>query len=279
MFTLKPILKAGVPAFLAILSLTSCNTSDTSAVVPEPIVVTPSPVIPQPTQKEQLAKLEAELTTVDAEIKAMIGQAQCASSLDCRLLDVVTLPACGGISPFYAAYSILETNQNTLFVTYEQRRELIRKTSSLNTSQNTPVVVTPPDSVCAAVLSSDPVAQCINHQCRGIYSPTVSMGNNAGVTWGEVNAMIGDPVCSSSEQCGVWQVGYSLTGEFPWLCGKDTTFAYSTFATDPKEIAEKVGQYAQSVAANYNAQGLDAVCQSNVSFTNGVCRSEKCEAN
>lgn len=105
------------------------------------------------------------------------------------------------------------------------------------------------------------------------------MGNNAGVTWGEVKTMIGDPVCSSSEQCGVWQVGYSLTGESPPLCDEDTTFAYSTFATDPKEIAEKVGQYAQSVAANYNTQGFNAVCQASVSFTNGVCRNEKCWAN
>ncbi len=265
--------------------LTSCNngsnTGDTPAVVPEPILVTPPPVAePEPTKEEQLAKLEAELATVDTEIKAMIGQAQCASSLDCRLLynDSVFDYNCNGVR-FYAAYSIVETNQEILAAAHIKkgkiRDKIFRIKNGLSDSYD-------PPTLCPLIIEpwhTVAVVACNNNRCQGGYEypwfndmpvpvPTTSS------ILSEITAMIGDPVCSSSEQCGVWSVDYSSAD-----CGDTKTFAYSTFATEPKQIAEKVGQYAQSVAANYNAQGYSPVCQSNVSFMNGVCRNEKCEAN
>jgi len=264
--------------------LTSCksggNTSDTPAVVPEPIVVAPPPVMPEPTKEEQLAKLEAELATVEAEIKAMIGQAQCASSLDCRSVDhfsETALQGCGGSGIIYAAYSIVETNQETLAAAHTKRVKLGDNIFRIKNGLPSNYVASP--LICAQTIEPQSVyvVNCSNNQCQGMYQwdkmpPPVYQTDV--ITLNGVTTMIGDPVCSSSEQCGVWSVGYSSAE-----CGETTTFAYSTFATDPKQIAEKVGQYAQSVAANYNAQGFNAVCQSNVSFTNGVCRNEKCQAN
>lgn len=261
--------------------LTSCNsggnTGDTPAVVPEPIVVAPPPVVPESTKEEQLAKLEAE-------IKAMIGQAQCASALDCRLLecmheaptiDTGTLVLRKVTQP----YSVLETDNGQLTDKINQRDLIMNQLLAAKyPAQKIP------STLCTLgnTLSINSVAYCFENQCieEGVatipenpYLDLVLLIPNP-VRSETINALIGDPVCSSSEQCGVWNVGYSSAE-----CGETTTFAYSTFATDPKEIAEKVGQYAQSVAANYNAQGFNAVCQSNVSFTNGVCRNEKCEAN
>lgn len=247
--------------------------------------------------EEQLAKLKAELATVDADIKALIGQAQCTSSLDCRLLDVESLPICGGLSPFYAAYSVIETDQEALLRIYEQRKQLNGEISSLKTSLDTSPVVSPSypsdEFATCQAMSLDPVAQCVNNQCKGVYGrifdispvgtvdqPSVVYGSfldetvNAAITSDQISAMIGDPVCSSPEQCGVWNVAYSSVA-----CGEPAAFAYSSFATDPQQIAEKVGQYAQHVAAEYNAQGLNAVCQPSVSFANGVCRNDKCEPN
>ncbi|MDQ5767041.1 hypothetical protein [Thiothrix subterranea] len=262
--------------------LTSCNnggnTSDTPAVVPEPIVVAPPPVVPEPTKEEQLA-------TVEAEIKAMIRQAQCASSLDCRLLecmreapptDTGTLVLRKVIQP----YSVLETDNGQLTDKINQRDLIMNQLLSAKyPAQQIPsTFCTTPEGMS----SHYSIASCFKNQCieEGVatipedpYLDLVLLIPNP-VRSETINALIGDPVCSSSEQCGVWNVGYSSAE-----CGETTTFAYSTFATDPKEIAEKVGQYAQSVAANYNAQGFNAVCQSNVSFTNGVCRNERCGAN
>ncbi|MDQ5767042.1 hypothetical protein [Thiothrix subterranea] len=280
--------------------LASCNgggnTGNTPAVVPEPIVITPPPVMPEPTKEEQLAKLEAELATVDTELatldtefKTMLGQAQCASSLDCRFLGF-SPNGCTNRYDYYAVYSTKQENlQEHLSAVSQQKEQLASRKAAILRDL---CLVIPQDQqrridcfdqvyACPAVMPSGPLpsASCINNQCKGIDSPIFVEGSDAGIIREQINAMIDYPVCSSSEQCGVWQVGYSLTGESPSLCGKDTTFAYSTFATDPKEIAAKVGQYAQSVAANYNAQGFNAVCQSSVSFANGVCRNEKCEAN
>lgn len=260
--------------------LTSCNsggnTNDTPAVVPEPIVVTPPPVVPEPSKEEQLA-------TVEAEIKAMIGQAQCASSLDCRLLecmreappvDTGTLVLTHVIQP----YSVLETDNGQLTDKINQRDLIMNQLLSAKyPAQQIP------STLCTLgnTRSHQSLAHCFENQCveEGFLTiptpicsqPSCLVSVDPGI---RITALIGDPVCSSSEQCGVWNVGYSSAE-----CGEDMSFAYSTFATDPKEIAEKVGQYAQSVVANYNAQGFNAVCQSHVSFTNGVCRNEKCWAN
>lgn len=277
---------------LTVSLLTSCNgggsAGDTPAVVPEPIVV-----VPEPTKEEQLAKLEAELITVDAEIKAMIGQAQCASSLDCRLLGLIPKGDCSYGYGFYAAYSVRETKQEHLSAVYGQKQKLESRLLEIMCSATLPLDQQPIECFindilyCPAVIPAfvppPPSASCINNQCRGIDSPRFVGGGDAGIIREQINAMIDYPVCGSSEQCGVWSVGYSLKGDVmaasPSLCGADTTFAYSTFVTDPTQMAEKVGQYAQSVAAAYNAQGLNAVCQSSVSFANGVCRNERCEAN
>lgn len=280
----RKCLKAIMWGLLASL-MAGCHGGDSA----EPIMTSP-PVVIEPGKEEQLAKLEAELATVDADIKALIGQAQCASSLDCRMLECIresTEPVNVGqlaLAYYGLPYSVLETDDNQLTEKINQQASALNKLLAIKyPGRNIPATFCTSEAAGYRPRHLSEMAICDDNRCGSMGFSTIPedpwpFGQAIRVVESsllktEIDTMIGDPVCSSSEQCGVWNVTYSSA-----TCGEPTAFAYSAFAADPQQIAKKVGQYAQNVAAEYNAMAIDDVCQQGVAVTAGVCRNEKCEA-
>lgn len=188
--------------------------------------------------KRYYQQLQDDWERLSREINTLVGNAQCATALDCRSIAFGHKP-CGGPSSFLA-YSVLTTDSQQLAPKVEEFNELARTFDSLHGYA----------SDCSLVMPQ-PV-ECVNNQCQETsrYFPDQSTGvseptdaDSVGLKMG-INVLLGNLACTSSEQCADVAIEYS--GD---ACTYEERIAFSMAnPPDMPLLASKIRQYTQKVA-------------------------------
>lgn len=222
-------------------------------------------------QKEQLQQLETTKSVLNAGIHQLIGDANCASTTECKTIGFGSLFGGCGAPDSHLVYSTGATVADELSHKVTEYNRLDKESDGLFQQVYYPFAMYP--AVCLQG-SSAPTVSCLENKCTRLnlscdtaHPQPLPSNVSATALKSEIDATIADTTCSEAGHCGAYAIHVDSLKHLE-------TLAFSTIGvSDVAALACKVQQYAQRLTEE--KQGMTAADVS-VSVVPSECQQSKC---